>query len=348
VSELNPKPSLPVHVGATTALACWLATLLALALHLDNPWWATISAWVVANPERDTLLDKAGNRILGTVLGCVISYWLTLSVESRPLFQMAAMCAIAAVGIYGRFRSQQSYAWIIGAVGALAILSISLATPGEIFHIAVYRACEVICGVTAVTFIELLLYRTSSPVHSNTAPAKKTNPPTMDRSSALRLAMIGGISMIVILLLWLWLNLPSLPQIIVTCVVVLDRDGASTHFRGLQRILGCLVGGACGLLTVSLGPDSFFIWSVMLVGGIFLFSLIHHGGSRWAYVGTQGGVAFILALVTGVGPPDSMVPAVSRIAGMLCGVGILLCIYFVFEQMRENRAQVQRALEPMA
>jgi uncharacterized membrane protein YccC len=152
--------------------------------------------------------------------------------------------------------------------------------------------------------------------------------------------------MIVILILWLWLNLPSLPQIIITCLVVLDRDGASTHFRGLQRILGCLAGGTFGLLTVSLGPDSFLIWSVMLIGGVFLFSLIHHGGSRWAYVGTQGGVAFILALVTGPGPPDSIVPAVSRIAGMLCGVGILLCVCFVFEEMRENRAPLKRANEP--
>ena len=58
----------------------------------------------------------------------------------------------------------------------------------------------------------------------------------------------------------------------------------------------------------------FFIWSIMLVAGVFLFSLVHHGGSRWAYVGNQGGVAFILALVTGVGPPDSIVPAVNRIA----------------------------------
>jgi uncharacterized membrane protein YccC len=343
VSELNPKPSLPVHVGATTALACWLAALLAFALHLDNPWWAAISAWVVANPERQALLDKAGNRILGTVVGCVMSYWLTTWVESRPLLQVAAMCLIAGVGIYGRFRSQQSYAWIIGAVGALAILSTSLETPGEIFQIAVFRACEVICGVIAVTFVELLVYRTRPPVDAEPGPAKKANAPTMDRSSALRLATIGGVSMIVILILWLWLNLPSLPQIVITCLVVLDRDGASTHFRGLQRILGCLAGGACGLLTVSLGPDSFLIWSVILIGGVFLFSLIHHGGSRWAYVGTQGGVAFILALVTGPGPPDSIVPAVNRIAGMLCGVGILLGICFVFEQMRENHAQLQRA-----
>ena len=128
---------------------------------------------------------------------------------------------------------------------------------------------------------------------------------------------------------------------LISCLVVLDRDGASTHFRGMQRILGCLAGGALGLLTVRLGPDSFFIWSAMLIAGVFLFALIHHGGSRWAYVGTQGGVAFILALVTGAGPPDSIVPAVNRIAGMLCGVGILLFVCFVFGHVPGGRTSYE-------
>jgi uncharacterized membrane protein YccC len=345
VSELDPNASIRLHTGAITALACWLAAILAFALHLDNPWWAAISAWVVANPEHHALLEKAANRILGTIIGCCTSYWVALCVEGRPVLQTTAMFVIAAVGVYGRFRSAHSYAWIIGAVGGLAILSTSLETPGQIYHFALFRASEVICGGVAATFIELLLYRQNTPVDSKTAQAKpidKPTAPTMDRATALRLATIGGVAIMLIPILWSWLNLPSLTQIVISCLVVLDRDAASTHFRGLQRVLGCFAGGAFGLLTLRLGPDSFLIWSVMLVAGIFLFSLLHHSSSRWSYVGTQGGVAFILALVTGVGPPDSIMPAVNRIAGMLCGVGILLGVCFVFGHGGGNRSQVQR------
>jgi hypothetical protein len=64
--------------------------------------------------------------------------------------------------------------------------------------------------------------------------------------------------------------------------------------------------------------------SIALLSGIFLFAQLHHSTSHWAYVGTQGGVAFILALITGTGPPDSILPAIDRITGMLCGVLILL------------------------
>jgi uncharacterized membrane protein YccC len=212
VSQLNPRASLPLRIGAVTALACWLATLLAFALRLDNPWWAAISAWVVINPERHALLDKAANRILGTIIGCVASYWLTLWVESRPVLQTAAMFVMAAVGVYGRFRSAYSYAWIIGAVGGLAILATSLQTPGQIFHFALFRASEVICGVVAATFMELLLYRRGALAK----PAGKPGASTMGRPAALRLALIGGVAVMLIPILWSWLNLPSLAQIVIT------------------------------------------------------------------------------------------------------------------------------------
>ena len=98
MSESEPKTSFDLHQGLVTALACWLASVLAFAFHLDNPWWATMSAWIVANPEHHALLEKAANRILGTVVGCIASYWLALWIEGRPSLQTVAMFAIGATG----------------------------------------------------------------------------------------------------------------------------------------------------------------------------------------------------------------------------------------------------------
>ena len=90
----------------------------------------------------------------------------------------------------------------------------------------------------------------------------------MDRADAIRLAMMGGVTIILVPILWSWWHLPSLTQTIVSSFVVLDRDVLSTRFRGVQRILGCLAGGAFGLLTIWLGIDSFFMWSIMLFAGV--------------------------------------------------------------------------------
>jgi hypothetical protein len=74
---------------------------------------------------------------------------------------------------------------------------------------------------------------------------------------------------------------------------------------------------------------SLVIWSLFLAGGIVCLSRLHLGKGAWSYVGTQGGVAFIVALVTGDQPPDSILPVVNRIAGMISGVVILnvICMF---------------------
>ncbi len=50
MSQLNSKGSVPLHTGAITALACWVAAVLAFALHLDNPWWASVAgSWPLSS-----------------------------------------------------------------------------------------------------------------------------------------------------------------------------------------------------------------------------------------------------------------------------------------------------------
>lgn len=333
MTDSDTKASVLLYQGAVTASACWLAAILAFAAHLENPWWAAISAWVVASPVRQALLTKAADRIVGTILGCSTGYWLTLWGEGRPALQTAILFMVAAVGTYARFRSKHSYAWIIGAASAMMILSTGLEAPGQTYYLALSRATEIICGVLAATFMGLVvdLKRWIAGMHSApTEPTPKARTATMDRADAIRLAMMGGVTIILVPILWSWWHLPSLTQTIVSSFVVLDRDVLSTRFRGVQRILGCLAGGAFGLLTIWLGIDSFFMWSIMLLAGVFLFSRSHHSDSRWSYVGTQGGVAFLLAVITGNGPPDSIMPAINRIAGMLSGVAILLGVSLVF------------------
>jgi hypothetical protein len=63
------------------------------------------------------------------------------------VLQIATMFVITAAGIYGRFRSRHSHAWIIGSVGGLAILSMNLQESGQLYRFAVFRTCEVACGV---------------------------------------------------------------------------------------------------------------------------------------------------------------------------------------------------------
>ena len=127
------------------------------------------------------------------------------------------------------------------------------------------------------------------------------------------LIVVGGSVPVITTLLWSWLHLPSLVQAIATALVTLDRNVAAAEIRVTQRILGCVLGGAVGLVAAEFATSSFFAWSVILFGGISLFSWLHLSRGPFSYVGTQAGVAFILAIVTGNSPPDTIGPVIGRL-----------------------------------
>ena len=67
--------------------------------------------------------------------------------------------------------------------------------------------------------------------------------------------------------------------------------------------------------------------------------MLHLGSGPSAYVGTQGGLAVIIALVAGTTPPESIVPVAGRLAGATLGVVILMLVtQLVLRTLRRRAA----------
>src|SRR5260370_9477065 len=141
----------------------------------------------------------------------------------------------------------------------------------------------------------------------------KKNAPGDDQKEILSVALVGGLTAVIIPVLWSFFNLPSLPQSLVTVLVLVNPNLEATRFMGLQRILGCLIGGALGLVASLIALESILLWSAFFILGIAGFSRLHLSDSRWAYTGTQVGLAFIMAIMTGNCPPTTIIPFVNRI-----------------------------------
>ena len=152
------------------------------------------------------------------------------------------------------------------------------------------------------------------------APAATPVPPdNLDR-----LGLVGGLVVVLVPLLWAMFALPSVVQTAISALVVLDRDLGGARVRGAQRLLGCAAGGALGAGLLALGLDALPLWLAGFGGGLLVFARLHLGGGPNAYVGTQGGVALIMTLVSGSGPPDSLTPALERMAGAMLGTGLVI------------------------
>ena len=137
--------------------------------------------------------------------------------------------------------------------------------------------------------------------------------------------------------LWSSFDTPSLPQALASTLVLADRDLAAIRSRARQRLIGCALGAIAGLAALSLEVDALPVYLVLLFAGIFYFSRLHHGGGAQSYIGTQGGVAFITAMVTGSGPTADVWPVIGRLAGIFMGVVLMVSVSFVLAAARASR-----------
>lgn len=318
------------------ATGCWLAAVLAFWAGTSDPWWACISAWVVANPNRDALVLKSGMRVAGTLIACIVGYNLALLLEGQPVAQALVLAMVCMAGIIMRYRSRFDYAWLLGAITIAMALVGSMTDPATLYEFVLYRGLEICIGVFAAMVASLVLGENLPEKPKGFAPGTDE-----ERLEALHAAIIAGAALLTAMALWSWYDLPSILQIVVSILAVLDRDIAVMRAKSLQRVMGCLVGGSAGLVITAAGVSSFFVWSILFVGGLMALAHLYHGRGGYSYVGLQGGFAFILAMVTGLGPPDTIDPIVERVAGMLIGVVVLLAVVAILRPaLTAHRAAV--------
>src|SRR5262245_56668170 len=140
-----------------TAISCWLAAVAAFALHLENPWWAAISAWIIGNPDRSALLQKGILRIFGTILGCVIGLQVTGFFVGEAVGQILILFLLGFVMNYMKSVGAFGYAWVVGSVATLLLVSASITSTTSLIDVAFYRAAEISCGVLSVFITDLFL-----------------------------------------------------------------------------------------------------------------------------------------------------------------------------------------------
>ncbi len=318
--------------GLVTATATVVATLLALWLELDNPWWAAFSAHNISHGNQNFVLRRGAMRMAGTVVGIWLGYELALATHGVVVLQAVTLFVAIYFSTRWRFVSQYDYAWVIFMLMIIMMIFVSIQEPVELYDFAYARILEVSLGVAVCMVINFFIKGGVA------APAaipedKKTLPAEIER-----LALMAACITLAIPILWSWWELPSMVQIGVTTLAMLDRDLIQTRQRSGMRILGCFCGGLLGLLVVGLGFNLLWSWVIVLFAGVALAGRLNHSSSRFAYAGKQAGLAIIITLVTGSGPAESIMPVVDRFAGIMCGTILIVVASFLFAPKQEEAA----------
>ena len=253
---------------AMTALAVTLATVIALQLRVDAPWWAAISAFVSVRTTAPASMQRGALRIIGTAIGAafglLLSPWL---IEDQVALSLVLL-AVGTLGVLGLQVSNHGYAWLLGAVTTVMVLLAALSDPQSTFDIACNRTAEVTIGTTAAILVTLVLMpiaqtALSAPAAPGWSNVLETQWPSVEH------ALRAGVAVMLVPLVWRWLELPNLSQTAVTAAAVmavpaLTHDDAANRQliteRALHRLLGCLLGGVAGLACLILSIESFLPW----------------------------------------------------------------------------------------
>jgi multidrug resistance protein MdtO len=112
-------------------------------------------------------------------------------------------------------------------------------------------------------------------------------------------------------------------------IIALGSTGATVH-KGVLRIVGCLIGGALGLIcTIWLIPRfetlGMYLLIVFCVHG--LAAWVAFGSERISYIGLQIALTFDLGVLHDYGPPTAIDPIRDRIIGVILGICIISIVF---------------------
>lgn len=149
----------PLLFGLRLWAAVSLSLLVAFWLELDNPAWAAASAAIMCQPQLGASLRKGWFRVIGTAIGSVVIVVLAASFPQDRVGFLALLALWGGICAFGATILQNfaSYAAALAGFTAALIAADAFGATGglnaDVFLLAVWRATEIIVGITCGVLI---------------------------------------------------------------------------------------------------------------------------------------------------------------------------------------------------
>lgn len=145
-----------------------------------------------------------------------------------------------------------------------------------------------------------------------------------------RNALSSGVGAVIALLIWITSNLPGgIQGIISSYVVSMQKNITDKKTMALQRILGGVIGGTIGLLSIAFIQFNITSMLCYLFFLTWFFGYITFSGKSYAYIGIQANIALAVSFVQTNGL-HNISPAIERIAGIFIGIfSIFIASYLI-------------------
>jgi uncharacterized membrane protein YccC len=318
--------------GIVAACSVILATSLALLLEVQSPWWAAISGFMSLMATGSGSLRRGLLRLAGTVAGALLGFVMARWLPYDHLLMLLFIAGITMLGVIAMQVSPHGLAWLFLSITSTMVLLMSLDDPLQAVTVAYFRTFEVAIGVASAIIVANLLQEW----HAEPPPTAAGWHHLLDTQwPAVLHGLRSALAVDMVLVAWVLLDLPEVNEMAITIAVVMAAPASASggldtrHLvaqRALHRFLGCLFGGVVALLVLALNVTVFPWWLACIGAGVWLGTYVQMGKHGVGYLGTQAAFVYIVTLIQGAQPPDSIMPGIDRFVGITGGLGILLIV----------------------
>lgn len=142
-----------------TFAAAMLALFLAFWIDLPNPYWALGTVYITSQVLAGATRSKALYRVLGTLLGAVVTVALVPNLVNAPELLTLAIALWVAACLYFSLldRTPRSYLMMLGGYTAALIGFPAVGAPGTMFDTAVARAEEITLGILCASLVNTVV-----------------------------------------------------------------------------------------------------------------------------------------------------------------------------------------------
>jgi uncharacterized membrane protein YccC len=326
----SPRVRQAVACGA----AVTLAVLAAVVLELDYPMWSGMSAFTCLQGSAVATRLKGLLRILGTIAGAFVGAVVIGFVAQDHLALLLALFVGVTFALYRSYLSRWMYAWLLGGVTLGLVLMTTLADATAGLHAGAYRAAEIAVGVLAAWAAGVSLL----PEATDAATDWKlmADPKQHSRQRAALTALEGGSGIVAVVILYDLFDLPGFASGTISITRIADPEPQVGRHRGFLRLIGCIIGGGAGLLTVGFSIDWFPVLLVWVFAWCTVFGYFGSGSAGSGYAGMQAAFAFCMAVLPANWPATTLDPALDRFAGIVLAMAVFWVIDLIVGTAEED------------
>ena len=149
-----------VVFAVRTAVAAVVALAIAYWLELQDPQWAVLTVYLLAQPTAGAALAKGAYRVVGTLLGAAVGLVILALYSQAPVPLVGAIALWLALCFFigAQMRNYTAYGFLLAGYTALLVGLQGASDPTHAWHLAFDRTAEIIIGIACITAVSVLIF----------------------------------------------------------------------------------------------------------------------------------------------------------------------------------------------